>query len=169
MGYCKVVRMSERILCSCSMIWISRSMTSGKASLLSPARSMLQYRGEKTLGYFRKLSKRLIPSLISWPMPVMILRNLRLSVWASRVCSKVIMGTPALIIVLNCLVNRISSGIRTGRSRSSIDPRAPLCSPLCWVTLDGIRPLAASDSLTVSTESASTVPVTFVPLSLMAW
>ena len=80
------------------------------------------------------------------------------------------MGTPACIIERNCLVKRIRSEIFTLARLSCILARKepPLRAFAAAVTLDGMYPFERRAFSAISTESASIVPETFVPFSLIA-
>jgi len=80
------------------------------------------------------------------------------------------MGTPALSIVLNCLVKRIRSLVFTGVNLSLIEAQVAPCEFLpSSLTLDGINPRSVNILVTISRESASITLDTVLPLSFMAW
>ncbi len=94
--------------------------------------------------------------------------NFGFSLCCSSTSSRLMMDRPALNMVRNCLVNRMSCGVATVDMASENLPKLPARFVSNW-TLVGINPLVASACLASSRELASTTPLTVVPASLMAW
>jgi hypothetical protein len=132
---------------------------------------MLRYRVLKVLGCFAIASESGDPSRTSWVISETICLSFGLLTWTSSTSRSRMMGTPARNMVRNCFVNRMSSCIETPPTlccRLAQETPSRAARSDAPATRDGIHPRLSRSVRAASGESASIVPLTLAPVSLMA-
>ncbi len=132
---------------------------SSKIPPASPAATIFMYTGENTLGCLARESAKLVPLSTSLLTSEMWVLKISLSVWFCKVARLLTRGTPAFIIVANCLVKTVMSLDLTFFFVSELK-KLP---PPAFLIDTGLSPCFASSAPSAASLAESAVPWRCLP------